>query len=248
MSSFSTVGHARAATARTRRAAGCSGSSSSWGPITRVRTSRSVDQRAGLVEAHGVDAAECLQGPRGTDQDPTPRQPSGSARLRHRRDQREPLGNSGHGHRDARRDRLLGAAASGAGPARPRRRHPAPWPGSAISRDLGQPCLDPSGRSCPPRGPGGPPRLRRLAGRHDDGVPGPGQHRGGSNVHARALGRPVPRASRRPPWRPGRTRRSASYSSTSRSQAAIRRASAGTTSDDCRAITSPGASRARARS
>ena len=208
------------------------------GPATCVRDQPARRQRAGLVEAHGVHAAERLQGPRGPDQHPTPRQPSGSARLRHRRDQREPLGNCGHGHRDARGDRLP-ERQFGAGPgrhpctteSRGRERHP---------RDLGQPCLDSRGRSGPARGPRPAlpastrrsPRRRRTRTR-----PAPWWTR----TPCTCARTPVPQAPPRPPWQPGRTRRSAS----TRRPPGPRRPAVGRRARLRRlqAITSPGASR-----
>jgi hypothetical protein len=70
-----------------------------------------LGQRAGLVEADGVDPTERLQHPRVAHHGPAPRQPARSGLLRDGRDQRQPLGDRGDGDGDARLDGLLQRAA-----------------------------------------------------------------------------------------------------------------------------------------
>ena len=66
----------------------------------------SLGEGAGLVEADGVDAAESLDGARRADEHTTVRQPAGRRQLRHRRDERKPLGHRGDGDADAGGERL----------------------------------------------------------------------------------------------------------------------------------------------
>jgi hypothetical protein len=63
-------------------------------------------ERAGLVEADRVDAAQRFDGAGGADQHAAGRQPLSGGELRQRRDQRQTLGNGCHSDRDAVSDRL----------------------------------------------------------------------------------------------------------------------------------------------
>ena len=147
----------------------------SWGGHEADHAQPVLGQRAGLVEADGVDPAERLQHPRAAHDGAAAGQPPRGGLLGDRRDQRQPLGHRGDGDRQPGLDRL---------PERAPPQHAPAGDGSAAGEgqrqhragQLAEPRLHPGGRRGDTGGRASPgPRLGRGADGDDDG-PAPAGH------------------------------------------------------------------------